>query len=166
MCFIVTCSMCWCCCCAGWFSYLFVTATGFDTRWQQYSTHLRTNSTQNTENGTYITIKRNKLGSAGRAPSLRVIPRHLPYNWGKSTGKKNSVKVVEKCPDFPLAVFSDDIVFRHSFCTLLLKYRVIILSNRYHKPHPVSPLVVLPWSSQPTVPTRGRVPTYISCHCK
>jgi hypothetical protein len=31
-----------------------------DTRWQQYSTHLHTNSTQNTENGTYITIKINK----------------------------------------------------------------------------------------------------------
>jgi hypothetical protein len=27
---------------------------------------------------------RSKLGSAGRAPSLRVIPWHLPYNWGKS----------------------------------------------------------------------------------
>ena len=25
------------------------------------------------------------LWSAGRAPSLRVIPRRLPYNWGKST---------------------------------------------------------------------------------
>jgi hypothetical protein len=30
-----------------------------DTRWQQYSTHLHTNSTQTTENGTYITIKIN-----------------------------------------------------------------------------------------------------------
>jgi hypothetical protein len=28
-----------------------------DTRCQQYSTHLHTNSTQDTENGTYITIK-------------------------------------------------------------------------------------------------------------
>jgi hypothetical protein len=53
------------------------------------STHLHTNSTQNTENGTYITINKFKtnLGSAGRAPSLRVIPWHLPYNWGKSTEK-------------------------------------------------------------------------------
>jgi hypothetical protein len=50
-----------------------------DTRWQQYSTHLHTNSTQNTEDGTYITIKK-KLGSARRALSLRVIPWHLPYN--------------------------------------------------------------------------------------
>jgi hypothetical protein len=29
-----------------------------DTRWQQYSTHLHANSTRNTENGTYITIKK------------------------------------------------------------------------------------------------------------
>ena len=67
-----------------------------DTRWQQYSSHLHTSSTSNTKNGTYITItKLNKhnnknltnLWSAGRAPSLRVIPWHLPYNWGKSTEK-------------------------------------------------------------------------------
>jgi hypothetical protein len=37
----------------------------------QFSTHLHTNSTQNTENGTYITIKKlTNLGSAGRAPSV------------------------------------------------------------------------------------------------
>jgi hypothetical protein len=29
-----------------------------DTRWQQYSTHLHTNSTQNTEDGAHITIKK------------------------------------------------------------------------------------------------------------
>jgi hypothetical protein len=27
-----------------------------DARWQQYSSHLHTNNTQNTENGTHITI--------------------------------------------------------------------------------------------------------------
>jgi hypothetical protein len=27
------------------------------TRWQQYSTHLHTNNTHNTEKGTYTTIK-------------------------------------------------------------------------------------------------------------
>jgi hypothetical protein len=42
----------------------------FDTRWQQYITHLHTNNTHNTEKG--------KLERAGRAPSLRVIPWHLP----------------------------------------------------------------------------------------
>jgi hypothetical protein len=31
-----------------------------DTRWQQYSTHLHTNITQNVENGTYIIIKKKK----------------------------------------------------------------------------------------------------------
>jgi hypothetical protein len=37
------------------------------------STHLLTNNTKDTENGTYITMKKFKtdLGSAGRAPSLR-----------------------------------------------------------------------------------------------
>jgi hypothetical protein len=64
-----------------------------DTRWQQYSSHLHTNSTQNTGNGTYKAItkfnvhnnkKLTNLGSAGRAPSLRVIPWHLPDNRGKA----------------------------------------------------------------------------------
>jgi hypothetical protein len=74
-----------------------------DTRWQQYSTHLHTNSTQKTETGTYITTNnlgssitinkfKTNLGSAGRDPSLRVIPWHLPCNWGKSTDK-TSVRV-------------------------------------------------------------------------
>jgi len=30
--------------------------------------------------------------SVGRAQSLRVIPCHLPYNWGKSTEKHQSGK--------------------------------------------------------------------------
>jgi hypothetical protein len=50
---------------------------------KQYSStvHIYTqNSTQNTENGIYITIKRKKFGSTGRAPSLCVIPWHLLYN--------------------------------------------------------------------------------------
>jgi hypothetical protein len=70
-----------------------------DTQWQQFSSHLHTNNTPNTENGIYIIITKlnvhnNKqltnLGSAGRAPSLRVIPWHLPYEWGKSTEKPQS----------------------------------------------------------------------------
>jgi hypothetical protein len=28
--------------------------------------------------------------NAGRAPSLRVLPWHLPYNWGKSTERTKS----------------------------------------------------------------------------
>jgi hypothetical protein len=72
-----------------------------DTRWQQYSTHLHTNSTQNTENGTYLTIKtlnipNNKnltnFGSAGRASSLPVIPWHLPLHLRNKHGKP-SVRV-------------------------------------------------------------------------
>jgi hypothetical protein len=54
--------------------YLFLTAIGltpggsstvhiYTQTVQQYSTHLNTNSTQNTENGTYITIKRKSLGN-------------------------------------------------------------------------------------------------------
>ena len=34
--------------------------------------------------------------SAVRAPSLRVLPWHLPYNCGKSTGK-HQVTVAEEC---------------------------------------------------------------------
>jgi hypothetical protein len=58
------------------------------TRWQQYSTHIHTNSTGNDIKQTiYITTQ--KLGRArGRALSLRVLPWHLPYNWGKAR-KKN-----------------------------------------------------------------------------
>jgi hypothetical protein len=41
-----------------------------DTRWQQYSTHLHTNSTLNTENGAYITIKRKKIGKGGPCPAF------------------------------------------------------------------------------------------------
>jgi hypothetical protein len=35
----------------------------------------------------HIIQRKENLGSAGRAPSLRVIPCHLPYNQGKSTEK-------------------------------------------------------------------------------
>jgi hypothetical protein len=35
----------------------------------------------------YIKQHKNFGNSAGRAPSLRVIPWHLPYNWGRRTEK-------------------------------------------------------------------------------
>jgi len=39
----------------------------------------------------YIEQHNSLIGkNAGRAPSLRVIPWHLPYNWGKSTEKPES----------------------------------------------------------------------------
>ena len=57
-----------------------------DTRWQHHTTHLQQ---------TIHTIHREyNSESAGRAPSLRVIPWHLPYNWGKST-EKTSVRVAQ-----------------------------------------------------------------------
>ena len=57
-----------------------------DTRWQHHTTHLQQ---------TIHTIHREyNSGSEGRAPSLRVIPWHLPYSWGKST-EKTSVRVAQ-----------------------------------------------------------------------
>jgi hypothetical protein len=47
--------------------YLFIfNCNWVDTRWQQYSTHLHTNNTQNTETGTYITIKNGKMWAVPR----------------------------------------------------------------------------------------------------
>ena len=65
------------------------------TRWQQYSSHLHTNNTSNNTIDTKPYIEQhNSLirNSAGRAPSLRGMPWHLPYNWGKKHGK-TSVRV-------------------------------------------------------------------------
>ena len=72
-----------------WYDIL-VNCSWVDTWWQQYSTHLHTNSTQN---NTKLTIHRTAQQfweSAGRAPPWLVIPWHLPYNWGKSTEKLQS----------------------------------------------------------------------------
>jgi hypothetical protein len=44
-----------------------------DTRWQQYITHLHTNSTLIHTNSTHNT-EIGKLGSAGRAPSCELYP--------------------------------------------------------------------------------------------
>jgi hypothetical protein len=73
---------------------VFVNCSSVDTRWQQYSTHLHTNNTQNdkknhrTAQKQHIEQHKNVTGnSAVRAPSWRVIHWHLPYNWGKSTEK-------------------------------------------------------------------------------
>jgi hypothetical protein len=49
-----------------------------DTRWQQYSTHLRANSTQNTENGTYITTTKTKIfhnNKKIKTSEVRAVPR-------------------------------------------------------------------------------------------
>jgi hypothetical protein len=71
-----------------------------DTRWQQYSTHLHTNSTQNTENGTYITIQ--KIGKCGPCPVFVSFTLVFASQLRKQYGK-TSVRVVEKCPDIPVA---------------------------------------------------------------
>jgi hypothetical protein len=65
-----------------YYYYYYLTAVGLTPGGSRI--HLHTNSTQNTKDGTHITITMNKLGSklgsAGRGPSLRVIRWHLPYN--------------------------------------------------------------------------------------
>jgi hypothetical protein len=57
---------------------LFLTAIGF-TPGGSSTVHTHTQSV-NRIHRTYITIKREKLGSAGRALSLPVITWYLPYN--------------------------------------------------------------------------------------
>jgi len=50
--------------------------------------------TQTIHRTTQITTEQHKQQlmwkSVGRALSLRVLPSHLPYNWGKSTEKPQS----------------------------------------------------------------------------
>jgi predicted secreted Zn-dependent protease len=76
-----------------------------DTRWQSYSTHLHTNSTHNTENRTYITIKRKgrTYGKCGPCPAFASYTLAFTLQLRKKHGK-TSVRVVEKCPDIPVAV--------------------------------------------------------------
>jgi hypothetical protein len=57
------------------------------SRWQQYSTHLHTNNTQNDAKQIISRTTQKFWKSAGRAPSFRVLPWNLPYNWEKSADK-------------------------------------------------------------------------------
>ena len=59
---------------------IFVNCNWVVTRWQQYSKHLHTNSTQNDTKQTIHRTTQLIWESAGRAPSWLVIPWHLPYN--------------------------------------------------------------------------------------
>jgi hypothetical protein len=68
----------------------FVNCNWVVTRWQQYSTHLHTNNTQNDTKQTMHRTTQQFWKSAGRAPSWLVIPWHLPCNRGKSTEKPQS----------------------------------------------------------------------------
>jgi hypothetical protein len=70
---------------------------------QQYSTHLHTNSTQNTENGTYITIKRKKVEKCGPCLFFATYTLEFALQQKKKHGK-TSVRVVEKRPEIPVAV--------------------------------------------------------------
>jgi hypothetical protein len=71
---------------------IFVNCNWVASRWQQYATYLKhkqyteRHETNNTLNNTKILRKTQQFWkSAGRAPTWRVIPRHLPYDWGKSS---------------------------------------------------------------------------------
>ena len=64
---------------------IFVNCKWVVTRWQLYNTHLHTNNTQSdTKQTIHRTTQNLRIQkfwkSAGRAPSLRVIPWHSPYN--------------------------------------------------------------------------------------
>jgi len=54
--------------------------------------HIYTRTTHRTTQSTQYIEQHNSLirKSADRAPSLRVIPWHLPYKWGRSTEKPQS----------------------------------------------------------------------------
>jgi hypothetical protein len=54
--------------------------------------HIYTQTTRKTTQHKQYTEQHNSLirKSADRAPSLRGLPWHLPYNWGKSTEKHQS----------------------------------------------------------------------------
>jgi hypothetical protein len=69
---------------------IFVNCKWVATRWQLYNTHLHTSNTQNDTKQTIHRTIQKVWKSAGRAPTWRVIPWHLPYNWGKSTEKPQS----------------------------------------------------------------------------
>ena len=62
---------------------IFVNCNWVVTRWQQYSTHLHKNNTQNDTKQTIHRTTQQFWKRAGRALSWLVIPWHLPYNRGK-----------------------------------------------------------------------------------
>jgi hypothetical protein len=69
-----------------WYDMIYIFYSSWvDTRWQQYITHLHINSTLTHKQHAYYRDR--KIGKCGPCPVLRMIPWHLPYNWGKSTEK-------------------------------------------------------------------------------
>jgi hypothetical protein len=70
--------------------------------------HLHTNSTQNTEDGTHVTITRKnnykeKIEKCGPCPVFASYTLAFALQLRKNHGKP-SVRVVEKCPNIPVAV--------------------------------------------------------------
>jgi hypothetical protein len=74
---------------------IYVNCNWIDTRWQQYSTHLHTKSTQNntmrqnTQNSTYITI--------------RILKVHAVVHWLRHCATNR--KVVGSIPDSVVGIF-------------------------------------------------------------
>jgi hypothetical protein len=68
-----------------WYDMIYLTAIGLSPGGSNVYTQTIHRTTQ-------ITTEQHKLmwKSAVRAPFLRVLPWHLPYNWGKSTEKPQS----------------------------------------------------------------------------
>jgi hypothetical protein len=64
-----------------------------DTWWQQYSTHLHTNFTQNTENGTYIIIKRKKKGKCWPCPVFSSCTLAFALQLRKKHGKPSVIAI-------------------------------------------------------------------------
>jgi hypothetical protein len=91
----------------------FVNCNWVATLWQQHSTHLHTNSTQNDKNKHYIEQYKNIWKSEGRAPSLRVIPWHLHFNRGKP--RKNLSQCSRRVPAGTMKIHNRTIrIYRHN----------------------------------------------------
>ena len=76
--------------------YIFVNCNWVSTRWQQYSTHLHTNSTQNDKKQTIYRTTQKFWKSAGRAPVFVGFTLAFALQLRKKHGK-TSVRVAEEC---------------------------------------------------------------------
>jgi hypothetical protein len=87
--------------------YYYLTAIGLTPGGS--SIHLHTNSTQNTEHGTHITITRKitiigkLIGKCGPCPVFASYTLEFSLQLTKKHGKP-SVRVLEICPGIPVAV--------------------------------------------------------------
>jgi RNase P subunit RPR2 len=105
-----------------------------DAQWQQYSTHVHTNSAQNTENGTYITIKiKVKIGKCGPCPVFASYTLVFALQLRKKHGK-TSVRVVETCPGCQQKSERNFYLTTKTvlYCVHLLRYITVITSVLFH----------------------------------